>query len=582
MSLLDGEILPFPAGDNSSDTFLGGSHLNLTTLEHWNYTLYSNNTLSNGSWCLLAWQPWTADFVFDNGTFVNQTWCWSPVNPIGPRAGIGIGFAVLYGIAIVLTLVMLNRHGRLYLPVTKRFYPIGRRWQWYWASFSCACAIISLLTVMDVDRYFLPELPIILTSFFWFLMQMGCMAMVWEAVRHWGSWMERQFIDPDPFALRDDDRRSKVEFWLPLVLYLFLWLQILDEAIPTATDIRFKIGAFFLVVCWGITVFSLRHSIKHYRPRNRGLINRVIGFVKYTPLRFKIILPLAAVVPAYQALVAWHFAYSPLNIKGLHAAIYAGGYAPTLLICYVQIIFGFINQNEDKELKRQRYERGRQLDQEMGIVQRPEWWRRINGEIVDPNESMRDRLVRNVREVQGGKPNGQSTSAPTQENPAMSPGALMEMSPLPSPTSPRVTSPPAPPYTGKSDRRRQERAMQDAADMLFPQSAAERSAAATRRRGEIVMEGPPPAAVPPPPYFSDQDRGRGSGAPTGILGERSISEQSTGSINQPPQQIRSMLDTPLITTERAATQIHNLCSSPKDLRSGTRQAWRAKGESNGV
>jgi hypothetical protein len=48
--------------------------------------------------------------------------------------------------------------------------------------------------------------------------------VVWEAVRHWGSWMERQFIDPDPFVLREDDKRAQVELYVPLIFYLFLWL----------------------------------------------------------------------------------------------------------------------------------------------------------------------------------------------------------------------------------------------------------------------------------------------------------------------------------------------------------------------
>lgn len=225
MPILDArERLAFPGGDNSSDTLIGGVHFNLTTLRDWNYTLYSNGTLSNGSWCLLTFAPYTPSFVFPNGSFVNVTWCWSPVNNIGPRAGIAIGYAVAFGLALVLTLFNLNKHGRLHLPVQKRFFPIGRRWQWYWASWVCATALISLLTNVDVDRYYVPELPIVLTSFFWFLMQMGTMALVWEAVRHWGSWMERQYIDPDPFVLRDDDRRSKIEFWLPLWFYLCLWL----------------------------------------------------------------------------------------------------------------------------------------------------------------------------------------------------------------------------------------------------------------------------------------------------------------------------------------------------------------------
>jgi hypothetical protein len=87
-----------------------------------------------------------------------------------------------------------------------------------------ALAMISGLTGVDVDRYYLPELPIVLNNFFWFLMLPTTMCAVWESVRHWGSWQERQMVDPNPFALKQDDRRSKVEFWLPLVFYLFVWL----------------------------------------------------------------------------------------------------------------------------------------------------------------------------------------------------------------------------------------------------------------------------------------------------------------------------------------------------------------------
>jgi hypothetical protein len=225
MSLLQvRDAVAFPGGSNSSDTVIDNVHFNLTTLNFWNYTLYSNGTLSNGSWCLLTFPPYTPPLLLENGTFINATWCYSPVKGIQHRAAIAIGYAVVFGIALVLTLVSLNKHARLYLPAEKRFYPIGRRWQWYWAIWVCATALISLLTCIDVDRYFLPELPIILTSFFWYLMQIGAIAVVWEAVRHWGSWMERQFTDPDPFALRDGDWRSKVEFWLPLWFYLFLWL----------------------------------------------------------------------------------------------------------------------------------------------------------------------------------------------------------------------------------------------------------------------------------------------------------------------------------------------------------------------
>jgi hypothetical protein len=218
------EVLPFAPGNNVSDTVIGGVHFNKTALDIWNYTLYSNGTLSNGSKCILTFEPYTPALVHPNGSFVNVTWCWHPVYSIGTRGGVGIGFAVAFGLTLLSILVNLNKHGSIFLPVEKRFYPIGRRWQWYWGIFVCATALISLLTNVDVDRYYLPELPIILNVFFWYLMQMGTVACVWEAVRHWGSWMERQFIDPNPFVLHQDDRRGRFEFFLPLVFYLFLWM----------------------------------------------------------------------------------------------------------------------------------------------------------------------------------------------------------------------------------------------------------------------------------------------------------------------------------------------------------------------
>lgn len=309
--------------------------------------------------------------------------------------------------------------------------------------------------------------------------------------------------------------------------------QVVNEAEPSATDARFKAAGFLLFVCWCLTVFSLRHSIKHYRPRNRGIINRFVGFIRMTPLRFKLLIPIALVVPAYQELCAWKFEYSPLNLEGNRAAIFAGGYAPALLIMYIQVIFGFINENEDKELKRQRIVRNQQLDQEMGIVKKPGWWARVNGEVVVPGESMRDQLVRNVREIQGNKP--RNNESPASDDVPMSPLSPSAPGMSPAGTNTPPTSPP-PLYNGRSERIRQERAMQAVAGALFPQN---RSAEAERgrREQELMMDGPAPSAAattapPPPPYPGATGAREGSVAPS--VGSR-VSQQ-------PPQQIRSMLD----------------------------------------
>lgn len=86
------------------------------------------------------------------------------------------------------------------------------------------CALVSSITNVDVDRYYLPELPILLSNFFWFLMLPTTMCVVWESVRHWGSWQERQVVDPNPFVLKQDDRRGKTELYLPLLFYFFFWM----------------------------------------------------------------------------------------------------------------------------------------------------------------------------------------------------------------------------------------------------------------------------------------------------------------------------------------------------------------------
>src|SRR4051812_24129151 len=91
--------------------------------------------------------------------------------------------------------------------------------------------------------------------------------------------------------------------------------QTLQQAEPMATDSRFKAAAFLLFLAWGVIVFSLRHSIKWYKPRNRGIFNRIVGFFRYTPLKFILVLPLALIAIGYEAAIAFDFAINPISIK---------------------------------------------------------------------------------------------------------------------------------------------------------------------------------------------------------------------------------------------------------------------------
>lgn len=574
------DIISWAPGDNSTDTIIGDIHFNLTALEHWNFTLYSNGTLSNGSRCLLTFGDYTPKYVFPNGTFLNTTSCYSPIMPISARGFISIGLSVVYGLALIFTLICLKKHGSMYLPTEKRFRPVGRRWQWYWMIAMCATGFISLVTNIDVDRYFLPEIPIVLTSFFWFLMNLCTMAAVWEAVRHWGSWQERQYIDPDPFRLKMDDKRAKFEFWVPLFFYLWWWLdffmgiprnwgslelqrsveQTRLRAAPGATDNRLKSAAFLLLMCWLTIVYYLRHSIKHYKERNRGIFNRAIGFVKFTPYRFMFILPLALAVVAYQALSAWEFQYSVMDITGDNVATFVGGYVPALLILLVQIVAGFLNPNEDRELIRQRRIRGAQADHELGVVRKPAWWRRVNGQVRD-GETMRERIARNVREVGGGRATAknidemhevrtreaESANAPTDleagqvRRTTSNAGRVGAAAPTPGITT----------YSGNNDRRRSEQAMQTVAGLLFPNTGNAQSFA--DRVSYLSTDGPPPPYPEPQQQQQQQQQERGrqrsdettvTGAPAvrPAIATRSTSANTSNSLASPPQQIKSMLD----------------------------------------
>ncbi|KAF4980371.1 hypothetical protein FZEAL_3601 [Fusarium zealandicum] len=566
-------VMPWPKGDNDTDTQFGGTHYNLTTLKHFNYTAYNNETISNGSRCYMTKVPLQpAALLYDNGTFINNTKCYSALNPIGTRGHVGIGFAVAFGLALVLNLTVLAKHGKIYLSREKRFYPVGRRWQWYWALFISGAALISLFINIDVDRYYLQELPITITVFFWYIMCMGVLALTWEAVRHWGSWQERQYIDPNPFMLSEGDRRAKVEFWLPLWFYLWVWLnffmvvprswkfsqyqrspdQTQNRAVPGATGARFKVAALCLFIAWLTIIFSIRHSIKHYKPRNRGVFNRAIGLTRSIPLRFYLIIPLSLATIAYQAFISFEFEYSIVKFDGNVPVIFCWGYLPALLILIVQVLYGFASPNEDKELIRQRRERGETINRELGIVNKPAWWRRVRG---DHLLTFKDKLARNVQEVGGGRATGRRVEDAAErhareealQNAQNNEDIEMQHMhrPINATNNPRTdragvnslraqsSQTFSSPYVGKNERRRNERTVQDVAGILFPNNLASERA---RREAELALDGPPP-----PPYADGQNRGRTRSGRPGSNG-RSNSTETTNSITAAPQQVRSMLD----------------------------------------
>lgn len=169
----------------SSTTLINGLIYNETTLKYWNYTAYSNGTLSNGSKCFLSFGTYKPILISPNGTFINATSCYTPINPIGARGIAGLVFGSLFALSILFSMINLRKHGRAYLPREKRWKPLGRRWPWYWTLFVAACGILSSFPAVDVDRDYVVNMPMILQCFFLTLTIPALLACVWEAVRGW-------------------------------------------------------------------------------------------------------------------------------------------------------------------------------------------------------------------------------------------------------------------------------------------------------------------------------------------------------------------------------------------------------------
>jgi hypothetical protein len=281
--------------------------------------------------------------------------------------------------------------------------------------------------------------------------------------------------------------------------------QTLQIAKPMATDIRFKTAAFLLFISWVVTVFSLLHSIWHYKLERKSPGHLIIGIFKYTPLKYALMLPLALVMVGYEAAIAFDFDISPLKLHGTTSYMYGLGWTPILLIFVVMEIYGYVDPNEDRELIRQRRIRGAEIDRELGITKKPHWWSRLHG---DHNLNVHDMIAKNAKEIGGGKATTKNLES------------SIEMGNMP--VSQR---------RGSSKIEASD-AMRLAAGLLFP------TPSGTSERSDPFSDS----------HARDRSRSRGRGgngaAPSArvAMSDRSESTASGVTLNAPPQKIKSMLD----------------------------------------
>ena len=176
--------------------------------------------------------------------------------------------------------------------------------------------------------------------------------------------------------------------------------QISSVATPTATDNRFKAGAILAFVAWLLIPFSLWHSVHYYKPSRR-----LANCLRSVSSHFLLTIPLLLVVIGYAAAQGWLWIIN-IGRQGVSdGLLYGLGYAPAVLILYINNIAGLRAPNEDLELIQQRIVRGQEIDAQIGIkaTRKPWWWRKVASEIGMDNDA---KLRAMAGEIGGGRATG--------------------------------------------------------------------------------------------------------------------------------------------------------------------------------
>jgi Protein of unknown function (DUF2434) len=156
-------------------------------------------------------------------------------------------------------------------------------------------------------------------------------------------------------------------------------VQQMAVAKPMATDGRFKASAILLCVSLLVILANIRHILYYYKPRRYGPFSLIPSALHYLPIRFFVNIVLITVYLAYLVASTWRFEISLMKYNASPSWGFCFGYAPCLLIIIVFNAWGFAEANEDKQLMRQRAERGLAADAELGYVRKPGWWSKARG-----------------------------------------------------------------------------------------------------------------------------------------------------------------------------------------------------------
>lgn len=181
-----------------------------------------------------------------------------------------------------------------------------------------------------------------------------------------------------------------------------------DVARPSGTDTRLKVGALLAICAWIVIIVSLWHSIKVYKPDSASIGGKLTKFIRHCSLKHVACIVILGVRLAYGVLSAWSWDTSILKWDVNPVWPFALGFAPILIVVIILEVAGFIEENEDKVILRQRRERGAQYDRDLGITRKPNWWSKLNG---DPRYMNTDARLKAMTTLGGGEATGRNVVA---------------------------------------------------------------------------------------------------------------------------------------------------------------------------
>lgn len=102
-------LIPFtPDASETSTTTINGVQFSISALNAHHYALYTNNTISNGSECYLAFDAFKPSML-DNGTWLHATSCYIPYYDLSARGITSIVFGALFGLGVLAALMNLKK-----------------------------------------------------------------------------------------------------------------------------------------------------------------------------------------------------------------------------------------------------------------------------------------------------------------------------------------------------------------------------------------------------------------------------------------------------------------------------------------